>query len=676
MDEKRSRPEEVESTYIPYLDKSQWAKMNVCYLYPFLTQLFEKKAIHQRDAVLSKLREYETSEKYRKDKLSKAQARAKVAEKAFECLLDTVHLLSLHINASLKHEDRAVNVPTARQLMNQPHTIFGLFSSSVEFGEFDSSIADALIQYERDLHLLCDGIRFHCGVDLTESLTAMLIESKEACTMAHDATRAEVEVSGLRAEVASLTDQLALVTQAGDMHRREKIALTNQLAMFSQAQAKEKAEGHRQSAAGTQGKTATPETKTGPAADEVRELRLKVAALETQASMAAARAQQAVKEKNDMSDLLNSQIRSEGGSDPTPSDAERQAWEAEKAAMQAQIDALQGLKTQPVAATEIKPPAHDEVVRLRAALDAAGVGVGVGQPHDPTPNPDRDEELASALAANERLATELKEQAARLHDWATGHEGDDADVWGDLAAEADVVATARDAALADCVSLRARNAGLVQQVMGLRDGHLGLKRSVEAREQELAATRARLDKVHAEYETYKAAITKLEGERTALGRDVVRERAAVARREGDIASRDASIARLEGALAGIRGQLDTLKALQTKDATEAQASDAAAAAAEEHVQVLKAQNLELTRILTQETGADGPGLHRLVLKYEAFSKCPSCRMNIRNTRLAKCNHTFCKTCIDALIQKRDRKCPFCKKKFDDQRDVDHFLLQE
>lgn len=50
-------------------------------------------------------------------------------------------------------------------------------------------------------------------------------------------------------------------------------------------------------------------------------------------------------------------------------------------------------------------------------------------------------------------------------------------------------------------------------------------------------------------------------------------------------------------------------------------------------------------------------------KLMSVLKCSTCQLNFRNTILTKCMHTFCKTCVDARISTRQRKCPACNLAF-------------
>ncbi|PVU88505.1 hypothetical protein BB559_000155 [Furculomyces boomerangus] len=57
--------------------------------------------------------------------------------------------------------------------------------------------------------------------------------------------------------------------------------------------------------------------------------------------------------------------------------------------------------------------------------------------------------------------------------------------------------------------------------------------------------------------------------------------------------------------------------------------------------------------------ATGNNLSTLVEEYKALLKCPTCRRNFKDTTLIRCMHVFCKECIDARIETRQRKCPTC-----------------
>ncbi|KAF9482162.1 BRE1-domain-containing protein [Pholiota conissans] len=61
---------------------------------------------------------------------------------------------------------------------------------------------------------------------------------------------------------------------------------------------------------------------------------------------------------------------------------------------------------------------------------------------------------------------------------------------------------------------------------------------------------------------------------------------------------------------------------------------------------------------------------------EALINCSTCREDnaFRSTIITKCMHTFCKSCVDARLATRQRKCPACNLAFG-QSDVHQFYFQ-
>lgn len=53
--------------------------------------------------------------------------------------------------------------------------------------------------------------------------------------------------------------------------------------------------------------------------------------------------------------------------------------------------------------------------------------------------------------------------------------------------------------------------------------------------------------------------------------------------------------------------------------------------------------------------------------------CSLCNDREKDTVIARCFHVFCRTCVEKNLQNRNRKCPSCKKGFD-QNDVQHLWL--
>lgn len=59
--------------------------------------------------------------------------------------------------------------------------------------------------------------------------------------------------------------------------------------------------------------------------------------------------------------------------------------------------------------------------------------------------------------------------------------------------------------------------------------------------------------------------------------------------------------------------------------------------------------------------------------YKKLLRCNSCEVNQKSTVLTRCMHVFCKECIDARLETRQRKCPNCGEPFGSQ-DVKQFYL--
>ena len=57
-------------------------------------------------------------------------------------------------------------------------------------------------------------------------------------------------------------------------------------------------------------------------------------------------------------------------------------------------------------------------------------------------------------------------------------------------------------------------------------------------------------------------------------------------------------------------------------------------------------------------------LERLELKnLRKLVKCSVCQDRQKDVIITKCNHMFCKECIDNNLKARNRKCPTCKKMY-------------
>ena len=58
---------------------------------------------------------------------------------------------------------------------------------------------------------------------------------------------------------------------------------------------------------------------------------------------------------------------------------------------------------------------------------------------------------------------------------------------------------------------------------------------------------------------------------------------------------------------------------------------------------------------------------------DSLPECGICLMEMEEadgTVLAKCSHVFCKLCIQQVLSKSGRKCPYCRASFDESDIVD------
>ncbi|KAJ7764226.1 hypothetical protein B0H16DRAFT_1526385 [Mycena metata] len=56
-------------------------------------------------------------------------------------------------------------------------------------------------------------------------------------------------------------------------------------------------------------------------------------------------------------------------------------------------------------------------------------------------------------------------------------------------------------------------------------------------------------------------------------------------------------------------------------------------------------------------------------------RCPACNgAAFRDVVLKRCNHTFCRSCLDLRLSNRQRKCPACDEQFA-KSDMQTFMLQ-
>ncbi|KAI8047379.1 hypothetical protein BDF21DRAFT_434267 [Thamnidium elegans] len=98
---------------------------------------------------------------------------------------------------------------------------------------------------------------------------------------------------------------------------------------------------------------------------------------------------------------------------------------------------------------------------------------------------------------------------------------------------------------------------------------------------------------------------------------------------------------------------------------------------EKHLQVEIEENYEkMKKKWDKISQGDNPAEQQLVEECEelrALLKCSTCRTRFRTHILTRCMHTFCKNCIDARLETRQRRCPTCSEPFG-ANDVKNFYL--
>ncbi|KAI0675260.1 BRE1-domain-containing protein [Trametes maxima] len=77
---------------------------------------------------------------------------------------------------------------------------------------------------------------------------------------------------------------------------------------------------------------------------------------------------------------------------------------------------------------------------------------------------------------------------------------------------------------------------------------------------------------------------------------------------------------------------------------------------------------------TSGSNAKEAELQSEIDKCMSLLKCSTCKMNMRNTVITKCMHSFCKSCVEARIATRQRKCPACNLPFS-QGEVQQLYFQ-
>ncbi|KAI0780121.1 BRE1-domain-containing protein [Fomes fomentarius] len=131
---------------------------------------------------------------------------------------------------------------------------------------------------------------------------------------------------------------------------------------------------------------------------------------------------------------------------------------------------------------------------------------------------------------------------------------------------------------------------------------------------------------------------------------------------------DADLAEWRIRAQGERRSADELRAAFTEHTKEVERKRTELRKLEESLLKTKKEaekNAAKLKSTSSSSGSSGKEveLQKEVNKCMSLLKCSTCSMNMRNTVITKCMHTFCKSCVEARISTRQRKCPACNLPF-------------
>ncbi|CAB3401664.1 unnamed protein product [Caenorhabditis bovis] len=118
-------------------------------------------------------------------------------------------------------------------------------------------------------------------------------------------------------------------------------------------------------------------------------------------------------------------------------------------------------------------------------------------------------------------------------------------------------------------------------------------------------------------------------------------------------ARDSFKARLEKAEA----QYKTTQELLQKKASQVESCANKLRRVEEELSSLRKKYERLQK--SEKYGSTDAVLYEELKQIKESQKCPSCKVNPKDTILLKCFHLFCETCIKLRYDTRQRKCPKC-----------------
>ncbi|KAI0733141.1 BRE1-domain-containing protein [Fomitopsis betulina] len=124
------------------------------------------------------------------------------------------------------------------------------------------------------------------------------------------------------------------------------------------------------------------------------------------------------------------------------------------------------------------------------------------------------------------------------------------------------------------------------------------------------------------------------------------------------------------AVAALREAFDAL----AKDRDNLQGAEESALKAKREAERQAAKLKVETQHRSASSGTREAQLQEEVDKCMSILKCSTCKQRMRNTVITKCMHSFCKSCVDARIATRQRKCPACNLAFS-QGEVQQLYFQ-
>jgi len=150
--------------------------------------------------------------------------------------------------------------------------------------------------------------------------------------------------------------------------------------------------------------------------------------------------------------------------------------------------------------------------------------------------------------------------------------------------------------------------------------------------------------------------------------------------EAQLSAKESALHQKTVSLESLQKQVQALEQGMTEAEQESEANLHRARKVEDELTQLKQSTSKEISKLTQTSTAVGAAtpreeeLQNEVQNLMTILRCSTCKQDFKSHVLLKCMHTFCKSCIDARLTTRQRKCPACNMKFQDS-DVQPLYFQ-